>query len=300
MEEKKKLKEILLSLIRIYQISPLDFLSLAKEVVDGMVSSEVQSKTSAEQSEQNENPQESENEQSVGVSQSTKVVEQPAQVTILSKTNPKKVKTLEQKAEDDCPKYKVGWFAFEGEKYSPNPKAYPNCQGVVSWVNPDKDAPVGKKALILLPETFYSIWGCWKMVDATSLDDGRLNTQKILRYARENKLNFPAAEWCASYCKNGISQGEVFWPAVNQLEAFAKNIKIINQAMEQIGGKELYGICLSSSEHNCFSVMMRDFSNGVSDPEYICVGAEVKDYVKGKIYEVDKHLEYTVRAVIAI
>ena len=37
-----------------------------------------------------------------------------------------------------------------------------------------------------------------------------------------------------------------------------------------------------------------------SDFECVCVGAEVKDYVKGKIYEVDKHLEYTVRAVIAI
>ena len=300
MEEKKKLKEILLSLIRIYQISPLDFLSFAMEVVDGMISSEAQSKTSEEQSKQDKNPQEMEDKLSEGVSQNTKVEEQSEQVTILSEAASKKAVTLKQEAEDDCPKYKVGWFAFEGEKYSPNPKAYPNCQGVVSWVNPDKDAPVGKKALILLPETFCSNWGCWKMVDATSFDDGRLNTQKILKYASEHKLNFPAAEWCASYCKNGISQGEVFWPAVNQLDAFARNIDVINLALKQIGGKELYGICLSSSEHNCFSVMMKDFSDRTSDFDRVCVGAEVKDYVKGKIYEVDKHLEYTVRAVIAI
>ena len=250
MEEKKKLKEILLSLIRIYQISPLDFLSLAKEVVDGMVSSEVQSKTSAEQSEQDKNPQEVEDNLSEGVSQNTKVEEQSEQVTILSKAASKKVKTLKQEAEDDCPKYKVGWFAFEGEKYSPNPKAYPNCQGVVSWVNPDKDAPVGKKALILLPETFCSNWGCWKMVDATSFDDGRLNTQKILRYASEHKLNFPAAEWCYAYSKNGVKPGEAFLAAKKQLEWIVANCDVINSALEKIGGQILKGWIWSSSEYS--------------------------------------------------
>ena len=69
-------------------------------------------------------------------------------------------KLLQKKSEMEnlSSKIEVGWYAFEGDKFSPNPNAYPNLQGVVAWLNPDPNAPVGKRGLILTPDAMLKLW----------------------------------------------------------------------------------------------------------------------------------------------
>ena len=52
----------------------------------------------------------------------------------------------------------VGWYAFAGGKFSPDSDAYPNCQGVVGWVNLDKNAPEGQRGLIITPDEVEMMW----------------------------------------------------------------------------------------------------------------------------------------------
>lgn len=145
-------------------------------------------------------------------------------------------------------KIKVGWYAFEGGKFSPNPYAYPNCQGVVAWLNPNKFACKGNRGLILIPEEVRAIWADeYCDVDVTDKNDGYRNTQKILAYAKANSVKFPAAEWCATYSKNGIKFGTVFMPAQNQLKKMMRHREEINEAISQIGGDLFTDWCWSST-----------------------------------------------------
>ena len=41
-------------------------------------------------------------------------------------------------------------YAFEGGKFSSDKDAYPNCQGVVGWINPDPNAPEGDRVYVIL------------------------------------------------------------------------------------------------------------------------------------------------------
>ena len=111
-------------------------------------------------------------------------------------------------------------YAFEGGKFSPNPNAYPNCQGVVVWINPDSSAPVGDRVYVLLfghERLCYSdeYYGHGADTDA---DDGRANTKKLIEYGKEHNIRFPAAEYAYNYCKNGVKRGDAFLPAINQLK----------------------------------------------------------------------------------
>ena len=62
-------------------------------------------------------------------------------------------------------------YAFEGEKFSSNPNAYPNCQGVVGYINPYASALEGNKIFVVLPEQ-----------DILAFADGpcEVNTSRIL------------------------------------------------------------------------------------------------------------------------
>ena len=146
---------------------------------------------------------------------------------------------------------KVGWYAFAGGKFSPNPDSYPNCQGVVGWVNPDKSAPQGQRGLIVTLEQFQKQWSrkdC--KTYARDEDDGKANTEMLIAYGKAHGISFPAAEWCNAYCKNGVKPGEGFMPAKEQLKRIVANRKIVNPALQKIGGIILDGWIWSSSEYD--------------------------------------------------
>ena len=158
---------------------------------------------------------------------------------------------------------KVGWSAFAGGKFSPDPDAYANCQGVVGWVNPDKSAPQGQRGLIVTPDEVKKAWSD-KHCETNIKDeyDGRGNTEKLIAYGKKYKINFPAAEWCAQYSKNGVRSGEGFLPAIKQLERIVANWEIVNPALQKIGGIILGGWIWSSSKHNNYYVWEVYAGNG--------------------------------------
>ena len=146
---------------------------------------------------------------------------------------------------------KVGWYAFAGGKFSPDPDSYPNCQGVVGWVNPDKNAPQGQRGLIVTPDEVKKAWSD-KHCETNIKDeyDGKGNTEKLIAYGKAHDISFPAAEWCAQYSKNGVKPGEGFMPASEQLKLIVANRKIVNPALQKIGGIILDGWIWSSSEYD--------------------------------------------------
>ena len=171
---------------------------------------------------------------------------------------------------------KVGWYAFAGGKFSPNPNAYANCQGVVGWVNPDKSAPMGQRGLIVTPDEVKKAWSD-KHCETNIKDeyDGKGNTEKLIAYGKAHDISFPAAEWCAQYSKNGVKPGEGFMPASEQLKLIVANRKIVNPALQKIGGIILDGWIWSSSEYTNNTAWSVHAHSG-------CVGWHYKSY--GYIY----------------
>ena len=153
--------------------------------------------------------------------------------------------------EEDVSDVKVGWYAFAGGKFSPAPDAYANCQGVVGWVNPDKSAPQGQRGLIITPDEVKKAWSD-KDCETNIKDeyDGKGNTEKLIAYGKKHKINFPAAEWCAQYSKNGIRPGEGFMPAEEQLKRIVANRELVNPSLQKIDGIILDGWIWSSSEYS--------------------------------------------------
>ena len=161
---------------------------------------------------------------------------------------------------------KVGWYAFAGGKFSPDPDSYPNCQGVVGWVNPDKSAPQGQRGLIVTPDEVEKAWSD-KHCETNIKDeyDGKGNTEKLIVYGKAHGISFPAAEWCAQYSQNGVRPGEGFMPASEQLKRIVANREIINPAMQKIDGVELGGWIWSSSEYTYNGAWGVYASNGIVD-----------------------------------
>ena len=164
---------------------------------------------------------------------------------------------------------KVGWYAFAGGKFSPDPDSYPNCQGVVGWVNPDKSAPQGQRGLIVTPDEVEKAWSD-KDCETNIKDeyDGKGNTEKLIAYGKKHKIKFPAAEWCNAYCKNGVKPREGFMPAKEQLERIVANREIVNPALQKIGGIILGGWIWSSSEYTDSYVWYVYANNGGLNYDY--------------------------------
>ena len=125
-------------------------------------------------------------------------------------------------------------YAFEGGKFSSDKDAYPNCQGVVGWINPDINAPEGDRVYIVLfdktelhhqcEEGVTTAPYCCRDIPSTFCEtgindfyDGRTNTKRWLEYGKQHDIKFEAAEYAFDYCKNGVKQGEAFIPAREQL-----------------------------------------------------------------------------------
>ena len=162
-------------------------------------------------------------------------------------------KLLQKKSEMEnlSSKIEVGYYAFAGGKFSPDPNAYPNCQGVVAWLNPDPNAPIGKRGLILMPDAMLKLWAdknCETGIDDE--EDGQANTRSLIAYGKKHGISFPAAEWCYRYSQNGVKPGDGFLPAKKQLERIIANRDIINPALEKIGAQILKSWIWSSSEYS--------------------------------------------------
>ena len=152
-------------------------------------------------------------------------------------------------ADDIRSRTKLFWYAFEGKKFSPDPEAYPNCQGVVGWINPDKNAPEGDKIYVVLPEQQYLQYSNeYCLVGATS-GCGKANTKKLIEYGTEHNVGFPAAGFAFNYSKNGVKKGEAFLPASKQLERVCANYEGVKNALSFIGGT-FADLLWSSSEYD--------------------------------------------------
>ena len=176
------------------------------------------------------------------------------------------------------PEIQVGWYAFAGGKFSPDPNAYPNCQGVVGWVNPDKSAPQGQRGLVITPDEVEMMWSD-KHCETNIKDeyDGKGNTKELIAYGKAHDIAFPAAEWCAQYSKNGVNPGEGFMPASEQLKRIVANRKIVNPALQKIGGIILDGWIWSSSEYSYNYAWLVNASYGGVDDD---VKAWAGNYVR--------------------
>lgn len=144
---------------------------------------------------------------------------------------------------------KLFWYAFEGGMFSPDPKAYPNCQGVVGWINPDLNALEGNKIYVVLPEQKFLQYSeeCF-LTGADDLYDGLANTLKLIEYGQEHHIRFPAVEFAFNYCQNGVKQGEAFLPARDQWKCVCASCGCIRKALKLIGGT-FEGWLWSSSEY---------------------------------------------------
>lgn len=159
-------------------------------------------------------------------------------------------------------------YAFEGGKFSTDPNAYPNCQGVVGWINPDPNAPDGDKIYVVLPEQ-QSLQYSTKFVEtgANDLYDGRANTLNLIEYGKKHNVNFPPAEFAFNYCKNGVKKGEAFWPAREQLKRVCANCDCIREALRLIAGT-FNGWLWSSSEYSSIDAWHVYSNDGNMDCSY--------------------------------
>ena len=140
-------------------------------------------------------------------------------------------------ADDIRSRTKLFWYAFEGRKFSPDPRAYPSCQGVVGWINPDPNAPEGERIYVVLPEQQKLQYSDKDYATRVSdLYDGKANTRNLVEYGKKHNIEFPAAEYAYNYCKNGVKQGEAFLPARKQLERVIKNYYDIRKSLKLMGG----------------------------------------------------------------
>ena len=90
----------------------------------------------------------------------------------------------------------------------------------------------------------------------------------LIAYGKVHGISFAAAEWCNAYCKNGVKPGEGFMPAKEQLKRIVTNRKIVNPALQKIGGIILGGWIWSSSEYDNSGVWDVLADNGAVD--YSC------------------------------
>ena len=166
-------------------------------------------------------------------------------------------------SEDIRSRTKLHWYAFEGKKFAPNHDAYPNCQGVVGWINPDPNAPEGDRVYIVLPEQIRLKYSQkYHITGAEDLYDGRANTKRLLEYGKQHNVEFPAAELAYNYRKNGVKQGEAFLPAREQLVRVCEHLEELRKSLKKINGK-FAGWLWSSSEHGNNNAWLVSPSNGL-------------------------------------
>ena len=162
--------------------------------------------------------------------------------------------------QDEFPNIKVGHYAFDGYLFSPYPDAHRKRQGVVVWVNPDKNAPRGQRGLVMIPKVFpFSVTGHnGKETGASNFEDGYVNTYELLQHKRQYGVRYYGVEIISGYEHNGINKGQLFVPAIGQLARLMKDKDKINRALANIKAQGLKDIVVSSTEqssHNMYAFM---------------------------------------------
>lgn len=169
---------------------------------------------------------------------------------------------------------KVGWYAFKGGKFSPDPNAYPNLQGVVVWINPDPNVSVGQRGLFLTPDEVRISWSdnTFYACGVNDEEDGQANTQELVDLVKKckHRTNFPAAEWCYNYSKNGVKPGDGFLPAFMQLKRVFANREVIDSALGKIGGALLEGWIWSSTEEGKIATWQICYDGHFTTRRYLC------------------------------
>ena len=166
--------------------------------------------------------------------------------------------------EEKFPDLKVGWFAFAKGLFSENADAFDNLLGVVAWVNPDKQAPSGQRALIVTPHETHQIYSSvYQLTEIRDKLDGKTNTEKLLQYGKMHQVSFPAAEWCAAVGAKADVQS--FLPSIVQCKRMVANCSDVNQSLELVGGDIIDGMLLSSTEYGIFNVWVVDSNFGRAD-----------------------------------
>ena len=161
-------------------------------------------------------------------------------------------------------------YAFEGGKFSSDKDAYPNCQGVVGWINPDPNAREGDRVYVVLPEQvklpYATVLG--ENVDVADELDGRENTKKLINNVIQSGDSAPAALYAFNYCNRGVKKGQAFLPASLQMEKIAVSGNAIRSALRQIGGTFKVPLWTSS---------MRDYGNATAKfiKSYGCCWEEI-------------------------
>ena len=146
-------------------------------------------------------------------------------------------------------KIDVGWYAFANGKFSLDYTAYSDLIGVVAWVNPDENVPKGMQGLIVTLKQAYFYWcNIYTRFWATLKDDGVLNTYQMFVAQERFNAFVPAVEWCNNYPLKGVYEGKGFIPSQTQLENIVSNSKVVNEAIEKVGGDKLQNWLMSSTE----------------------------------------------------
>ena len=144
---------------------------------------------------------------------------------------------------------RVGWYAYVNDIFAPYPDAYSELLGIVSWLNPDANAPIGKRGLILIPQKFTDKWSNnYGRTGVNHSSDGKNNTKELMVWNKLKKYVFYAAQACFNYKAKGIEKGEAFLPAVEQLSDIVKNAYTIRLAMKELG-LDFKGKLLTSTEY---------------------------------------------------
>ena len=65
--------------------------------------------------------------------------------------------------------------------------------------------------------------------------NGRVNTQKIINYAKENNYNFPAAEYCYNLSALGKGKGDWWLPSMNEMVRLYNQISLVDASLLAAG-----------------------------------------------------------------
>jgi len=123
--------------------------------------------------------------------------------------------------------------------------------GIIVAKNKDENAEIGKRALMMTLPVVKKAWANREIeLGICNELDGQQNTQEMLKMAEKLGIDVPAFLYCAEFCCEGISAGEAYLPAEQELFEASKSISAVNETCFELGISRFIGIYLSSTEYN--------------------------------------------------
>lgn len=111
-------------------------------------------------------------------------------------------------------------YAFEGGKFASTSDAYPNCLGIVGWINPDPNAPEGDRLYVLLLEIRYFPYvDGYYLAEENYLSDG-YDTMKFIDCSKSFMLERSFKEVRHKYDRHVLDQRcEILNKALNRISS---------------------------------------------------------------------------------